>query len=93
MFKEHMRKYIKDKPAVFLSMVPQDQPNLVLSNSTQADVKEEEIVPGAEKNFSMKYGKKNLEFEKTPTKHDRSEPPFWRTSFIRTSKGLERRSF
>ena len=38
-------KYIKDKPAVFLSMVPQDQPNLVLSNSTQADVKEEEIVP------------------------------------------------
>ena len=69
-------KYIKDKPAVFLSMVPQDQSSLVLSNSTQADVKEEEIVPGAEKNFSMKYGKEKSEFEKTPTKHDRSEPPF-----------------
>ena len=68
-------QYIKNKPAIYLSMVPKDQLELVLSGSEKADIKEEKIVAGAEKEFKMKYGKEKAEFKKTPTIYDRSEPP------------------
>ena len=68
-------EYIKDKEAIYLSIVPQDQPELARSGSFKAYIKEEKIIAGAEQDFKMKYGKEKSEFEKTPTKYDRSEPP------------------
>ena len=68
-------KYIKNKNAIYLSVVPQSQPGLVLSESEEAYIKEEKIVQGAEKQFKTKYGKSSTDFEKTPTTYDRSEPP------------------
>ena len=68
-------KYIKNKNAIYLSVVPQAQPGLVLSESEEAYIKEEKIVQGAEKQFKTKYGKSSTDFEKTPTTYDRSEPP------------------
>ena len=68
-------KYIKNKNAIYLSVVPQSQPGLVLSESDEAYIKEEKIVQGAEKQFKTKYGESSTDFEKTPTTYDRSEPP------------------
>ena len=68
-------KYIKNKDAIYLSVVPQSQPDLILSESEKAYIKEEEIVQGAEKQFKTKYAGSTKDFEKTPTIHDRSEPP------------------
>ena len=69
------RKYIKNKNAIYLSVVPKAQSELVLSGSEEAYIKEEQVVQGAEKEFQMKYGEKNANIEKTPTVYDRSEPP------------------
>jgi len=68
-------KYIKNQNAVILSVVPETQPELILSNSNEAYVKVEEVVRGKEKQFDMKYGQENKPFTKTDTKYDRSEPP------------------
>ncbi|WDE14649.1 insulinase family protein [Thalassomonas haliotis] len=65
-------KYIKDKAAIITSFVPKDQPELILTGSVKADVREEEIKQGAEQNFVENDA---IAFEKTPTKFDRSEPP------------------
>ena len=64
-------KYIKNKNAIYLSVVPKSQPDLVLSGSEEAYIKEEKIVQGAEKEFNMKYGESSTNFEKTPTIDDR----------------------
>ncbi|NVK55171.1 MAG: insulinase family protein [Alteromonadaceae bacterium] len=64
-------QYIYKKPAVIASFVPKDQPGLVLTGSSKAPVVEEEIVPGQEPEFE----EKPVEYTKTPTQHDRSEPP------------------
>ena len=95
-------KYIKSKNAIYLSVVPEAQPDLVLSGSEEAYVKEEKVVQGAEKQFQMKYGEKSSDFEKTPTIHDRSEPALgelpllkvpevWRSSLLNGVKlyGIE----
>lgn len=68
-------KYIKNQNAVILSVVPETQPELILSDSDKAYVKVEEVVRGKEKQFDMKYGQENKPFTKTETKYDRSEPP------------------
>lgn len=65
-------KYIQNKPAIITSFVPKDAPELVVSNSTKANVVEEVITQGAEQQFEEND---EIVFEKTPTKHDRSEPP------------------
>jgi len=67
-------KYIKDQHAVILSVVPQSQPELILDNSEEAFIKEEQVVRGKEKQFDMKYGQENKPFIKTETEYDRSEP-------------------
>ena len=67
-------KYIKNKNAIYLSVVPETQLDLVLKGSEEAYIKEEKVIQGAEKQFQMKYGEKSAEFEKTPTVYDRSEP-------------------
>jgi len=67
-------KYIKDQHAVILSVVPQSQPELILDDSEEAFIKEEQVVRGKEKQFDMKYGQENKPFIKTETEYDRSEP-------------------
>ena len=65
-------QYIKGQPHIMTSFVPKDQPDLIVEGSVQAQVVEEAIVQGKEKEF---VEDPNAEFVKTPTKHDRSEPP------------------
>lgn len=65
-------QYIKNKPAIITSFVPKNAEDLVLSGSTKANVIEEEIKQGAETDF---VENDNIEYEKTVTKFDRSEPP------------------
>jgi len=67
-------KYIKNKNAIYLSVVPESQLDLVLSGSEEAYIKEEVVAQGVEKEFKMKYGDNNSNVEKTPTAYDRSEP-------------------
>ena len=65
-------KYVYGKHFVQTSFVPKSAPELAVSGSTLADVVEEEIVQGAEDEVSQGA---LAEFEKTPSKFDRSEPP------------------
>jgi len=65
-------KYIKNQPAIITSFVPKDAAELVLTGSTKAKVVEEEIKQGAEKKF---VENDTIKYDKTFTKHDRSEPP------------------
>lgn len=66
-------KYIKDKNYLATSFVPVGQKNLVLEGSVQASVIEEAIVQGAEGNIDQ-Y-EKDVKFEKTASRIDRSEAP------------------
>lgn len=66
------KKYIKNKPAIITSFVPKNGIDLILTGSTKADVVEEEIKQGAETQFVENDA---IQYEKTVTKHDRSEPP------------------
>ena len=66
-------KYIKNKNNLITSVVPEKEPGLILSGSTEAEIKEEEIVQGAE---DVEFDANVVsEYEKTKTLHDRSEPP------------------
>ena len=45
------KKYIENKPAIITSFVPKDAAELIVSNSTKANVVEEVIAQGAEQKF------------------------------------------
>lgn len=64
--------YIKGKPHVRTSFVPKGQEQLALEGATPAAVVEEKIVQGAEQAVSADP---DFNYDKTPTQHDRSEPP------------------
>lgn len=64
-------QYIKDQNYVMTSFVPKDEPKLIVNGSVKADVVEEQIVQGAEIEFDADA---IADYEKTSTKHDRSEP-------------------
>jgi zinc protease len=67
-------QYIKGKPHIVTSFVPKGKPELAVANSAKAEVVEEPIVPGAE---APPLPEDDIEFERTPSKIDRSvEPPF-----------------
>ncbi|MBV1908788.1 MAG: insulinase family protein, partial [Kangiellaceae bacterium] len=66
------KQYIKNKPSIVTSFVPKDAKQLAITGSAKADVIEEEIKQGAETNFVENDA---IEYQKTVTKHDRSEPP------------------
>ncbi len=65
-------QYIKDQPAIITSFVPKGEVELAVEDALKADVVEEQIVQGKEKEFSEDM---DAEYVITPTKHDRSEPP------------------
>ena len=67
-------KYIKDKPYVMTSFVPKGQSELAVSGAERATVWIEEVKADV---ASEEVSAGDIaEFEKTPTEHDRSEPPF-----------------
>ena len=66
--------YIKDKNHVLISVVPKGKVDLAVSGSKKATVWIEEIVQGVE-NEEVSQGAEAV-YEKTPSKYDRSEPPF-----------------
>ncbi|MBC6403196.1 MAG: insulinase family protein [Hyphomonadaceae bacterium] len=66
--------YIRDKPAVITSFVPKDEAELAVEGSGLATVWIEEI---RETSANEQVGQgEEAEYEKTPSRHDRSEPPF-----------------
>ncbi|SEL82755.1 zinc protease [Aquimarina amphilecti] len=67
-------KYIKEKHFVATSFVPVGQTELILNNSTLAEVVEEKIVEGAEENFDSSI---TATYEKTPSSFDRSVEPIY----------------
>lgn len=66
------QKYIKGKNYIATSFVPQGKPELALEGSTKAEVVEEPIVQGAE---SAPMEETEEEYEKTPSKIDRTIEP------------------
>lgn len=74
--------YIKDKPHVAASFVPQGSPELALEGSTRAEVVIEPIVQGAEEEIDLTA---NATYERTPSLIDRSiEPPYGDTPTLAT---------
>lgn len=67
-------KYIKNQPYLVTSFVPKGKKELALANSMAATVWVEQVVAGVQ-NENVQQGADAV-FEKTKTKHDRSEPPF-----------------
>lgn len=67
-------KYIKGKNYVATSFVPKGKLNLALENSKKAEVVEEKIVQGAEKEVDPNV---TATYQRTPSSFDRSkEPPY-----------------
>lgn len=67
-------KYLKGKHYVMTSVVPAASPELAVSGAVEAEVWQEEIT--AMKANEMVAQGEEAEYEKTPSKYDRSEPPF-----------------
>ena len=65
-------RYVKGKPAIWLSVVPKGQAELMIADAEVIKIDEEEIVQGAEEEVSE--GEEAL-VAKTETQIDRSEPP------------------
>lgn len=66
--------YIKGKHFVMTSVVPAASPQLAVTGATEATVWQEEIT-AMKANEQVAQGEE-AEYEKTPSKYDRSEPPF-----------------
>jgi zinc protease len=68
------REYIADRPHVATSFVPAGAPDLALADAVEAEVQVEEVRADNEAE-EVSQGEV-ADFEKTPTRIDRSEPPF-----------------
>ena len=68
------KKYLKDKPAVMTSFVPKGETGLALEGSSLASVWIEDVQQGVASE-EVSQGEE-AQYQKTPTKFDRSEPPF-----------------
>jgi len=67
-------KYVKDKPAVITSFVPKGQADLALKGAEKAEVWIEEVKADVASE-EVSAGEEAV-YDKTPSKYDRSEPPF-----------------
>ncbi|MGI9220340.1 MAG: M16 family metallopeptidase [Woeseiaceae bacterium] len=65
-------QYVVGQHFIQTSFVPREAPELAVSGATLAEVTEEQIVQGAEAEVSQG---EEAEYEMTPSKYDRSEPP------------------
>jgi len=68
------QQYIKGKNCLITSVVPKGQTDKVVKGAVQATVWQEQIVANVQ-NENVSRGEE-AHIEKTPTKYDRSEPPF-----------------
>ncbi len=66
------KKYVQGRHFVQTSFVPKAAPELAVTGAERAKVTEEKIVQGAEAEVSQGA---LAEYEETPSKYDRSEPP------------------
>lgn len=66
--------YIKDKNYIMTSVIPKDAPDLAVSGAEEASVWIEEVT-AMKANEEVGQGEE-AEYEKTPSKYDRSEPAF-----------------
>lgn len=66
--------YLKDKPSIMTSFVPQGEAGLALEGAELAEVWIEEVKADVESE-EVSQGEE-AEYEKTPSQYDRSEPPF-----------------
>lgn len=74
-------KYIKDKNYIMTSVVPQGNADFAVSGSQPATVWEEEVTAMS---ASEEVGQgEEAAYEKTPSKHDRSEPSFGETPLFK----------
>lgn len=67
------KKYIKDKPAVIVSIVPKDQLELIIDGSEKATVKIEEVKPMKESDLADVT--EDTDYERTASNFDRSVEP------------------
>lgn len=67
-------QYVKDKPYILTSFVPQGEAALAVDGAELASVWIEEVVSGVA-NEEVSQGEE-AEYQRTASKHDRSEPPF-----------------
>lgn len=67
-------QYIKGKNYVMTSVIPKDTPELAISGAEEATVWQEEVT-AMKANEQVSQGEE-AEYEKTPSKYDRSEPAF-----------------
>ena len=74
-------KYVQDKNFVQTSFVPKASPELAVADAELAQVTEEKVVQGAEAEVSQGD---LADYEKTPSKYDRSEPPLGSAPLVRS---------
>ncbi|MBL4605074.1 MAG: insulinase family protein [Flavobacteriaceae bacterium] len=80
-------KYIKGKNFIATSFVPRNAKDLALTGATEAIIKEEKIVIGAEESFDASIAAK---YEKTPSSFDRSiEPPYGKAPEVKVPEVWE----
>jgi len=72
--------YIKDKPYITTSFVPKDAPELALDGAIKADVTEEVITKGAEKDIDFDPAARVIDTP-TPSAFDRSVEPDFGTAY------------
>jgi len=77
-------KYIKNKNYVMTSFVPKGQTNLSIAEAVLAEVQEEKIQKNVE-NEQVTRGSEAV-YEKTKTKHDRSEPDLGEPPLFKSPK-------
>ena len=80
--------YLKDKPYVLTSFVPKGQLVLALEGSSKAEVVEEVIVQGAEKEVDKTADSRD--FERTPSSFDRTVEPAFGKPYVLPSPDVWR---
>lgn len=74
--------YVKDKPAIITSFVPKGQAELAVEGAELATVWLEEVKAGVA-NEEVGQGAEAV-YDKTPSRYDRSEPPFGDLPLVKT---------
>ena len=74
-------QYIKGKHYLLTSVVPKGQVGLIVQDAVPAEVWQEKVVSNVQNEVVSRGGEATI--EKTPTTHDRSEPPFGQTPLFK----------
>jgi zinc protease len=83
------RRYVQDRPCVTTSFVPRGRPELAVAGAERAEVYDEPITAGGE-HEEVSQGEEAA-YERTTTRHDRSEPPLGETPLLRVPEPWQAR--